>query len=145
MQKQLGSIVVLYFTSHFYVNLIDQLLRISMSLLINTVLGQVSIIANDMVFLKNQQLFNAKMAWRYCISVLYLVLKHFYVNFNRQIIDKINALLINTVLGQVSIIANDMVFLKNYQLFNAKMAWLYCSSVLYVVFEHFNVNLIDSF
>ena len=30
------------------------------------------------------------------------------------VIEYINALLINTFLGLVSIIANDMVFLKNY-------------------------------
>ena len=52
--------------------------------------------------------------------------------------------LINTVLGQVSVIANDMVFLKKKQLFIEKMAWFYCSSVLYVVLEHFYVNLIES-
>ena len=38
------------------------------------------------------------------------------------VIDNINALLINTVLSQVSIIATGMVFLKKLELLNAKMA-----------------------
>ena len=37
----------------------------------------------------------------------------FLCEFNRQFLKKINVFLINTVLGQVSVIANDMVFLKN--------------------------------
>ena len=35
----------------------------------------------------------------------------------------------NTVLGLVSVIGNDKVFLKNKQLFYKEMAWFYCSSV----------------
>ena len=112
--------------------------------MINTVLGQVSVIANDMVLLTNQQLFIEKMAWFYCSSVLYVVLEHFYVNLIESF-EKINVFLINTVLGQVSVNANDMVFLKNKELFIGKIAWFYCSSVLYVVLEHFYVNLIESF
>ena len=38
------------------------------------------------------------------------------------VIEKINVLLINTGLGQNSIFANDMVFLKKLELLNAKMA-----------------------
>ena len=52
------------------------------------------------------------MAFFYCSSVQYVVLKHFYVNLIDSF-EKINVFLINTVLGQVSVIANDMVFLKN--------------------------------
>ena len=61
------------------------------------------------------------------------------------VFEKVNVFLINIVLGQVSIIANDMVFLKNFQLFNGKIALFYGSSVLYIVLKHFYVNLIDSF
>ena len=52
------------------------------------------------------------MALFYCSAILYVVLKHFYVNLIDSF-EKINVFLINTVLGQVSVIANDMVFLKN--------------------------------
>ena len=38
------------------------------------------------------------------------------------VFEKINVSLKYTILGQVSIIANDMVFLKSVQLLNAKMA-----------------------
>ena len=51
----------------------------------------------------------------------------------------------NTVLGQLSVIENDMAFLKKRQLFIGKMALFYCSSKLYVLLKHFYVNLIDSF
>ena len=37
----------------------------------------------------------------------------FLSEFNQQFLKKINVFLINTVLGQVSVGANDMVFLKN--------------------------------
>ena len=50
------------------------------------------------------------MAWFYCSSVLYVVLEHFYVNLIEK---KINVFLINTVLGKESVIAKDMLFLKN--------------------------------
>ena len=50
-----------------------------------------------------------KMAWFYCSSVLYVVLEHFYVNLI-TVFEKINVFLINTVSGQVSVIADVMVF-----------------------------------
>ena len=53
-----------------------------------------------------------KIAWFYCSSVLYVVLEHFYVNLI-TVFEKINVFLINTVSGQVSVIADVMVFLKN--------------------------------
>ena len=49
------------------------------------------------------------MAWFHCNSVFYFGLKH----FNLSLIDcfeKINVFLVNTVLGQVSVIANNMFF-----------------------------------
>ena len=48
------------------------------------------------------------MAWFHCNSVFYIGL-HFYgtlIDF-----EKINVFLVNTVLGQVSVIANNMFFL----------------------------------
>ena len=84
------------------------------------------------------------MAWFYCSSVLYVALEHFYVNLMDSF-EKINVYLINTFLGQVSVIAEDMVFLRNKQIFFEKMAWVYCSSVLYIVLEQFYLNLIECF
>ena len=52
------------------------------------------------------------MAWIYCSSVFYVVLELLYVNLIDRFL-KNQCYLINTVLGQVSVIANDMVFLKN--------------------------------
>ena len=57
--------------------------------------------------------------------------------------EKINVYLINTFLGQNSVIAKDMEFLRNKHIFFEKMAWVYCSSVLDVFLEHFHLNLID--
>ena len=81
-------------------------------LLVNTVLGQFSVIANDMFFQKKQQWFNGKSDLFYCISVNYVVLKHFNVNFIDSFWEN-QWFLVNTVLGQVSVIANDMFFQKN--------------------------------
>ena len=75
-----------------------------MFFLINLVLGLVSVIANDLVVLKSYKLFIGKMAWFYCSSVLYVVLKHFYVNLIR-VFEKINIFLINNNSGQVIVIA----------------------------------------
>ena len=63
------------------------------------------------------------MALFYLSSVLYVVLEHFYLNLIDSF-EKNNVFLINSVLGEVSVIANDMVFLKNEQLFIGKMAWI---------------------
>ena len=52
------------------------------------------------------------------ITSLYSILMWILVT----VIEKINVLLINTVLGQNSIFPNDMVFLKKLELLNAKMA-----------------------
>ena len=61
------------------------------------------------------------MAWFSCSFVLYVVLS-ILMWILVTVIEKINVLLINTVLGQNSIFANDMVFLKKLELLNAKMA-----------------------
>ena len=53
------------------------------------------------------------MAVFYCGSILYVRFRAFLFEFNRQFLKKINVFLINTVLGQVGVIANDMIFLKN--------------------------------
>ena len=53
------------------------------------------------------------MAWFHCNSVFYIGLKHFYVSLIDCFLGKINVFLVNTVLGQVSVIANNMFFLKN--------------------------------
>ena len=63
------------------------------------------------------------MALFYLSSVLYVVLEHFYLNLIDSF-EKNNVFFINSVLGEVSVIANDMVFLKNEQLFIGKMAWI---------------------
>ena len=52
------------------------------------------------------------MAWFHCKSVFYIGLKHFYVSLI-AVFEKINVFLVNTVLGQVNVIANNMFFLKN--------------------------------
>ena len=52
------------------------------------------------------------MALLHCKLVIYLGLKHFYVSLI-DLFEKINVILVITVLGQVSMIANDMLFLKN--------------------------------
>ena len=52
------------------------------------------------------------MAWFYCTLVFYIGLKHF-LWVKSTVFDKINVFLVNTVLGQVSVIANNMLFLKN--------------------------------
>ena len=57
--------------------------------------------------------------------------------------EKINVFSVNTNLGQVSMIANDMFFKKNLQCFNGKSAWFYFISVHYAVLKHFRVNLIN--
>ena len=61
------------------------------------------------------------------------------------VFEKINVFLVNTVLGQVSLIANNMFFLKHQQLFIGKIAWFHCSSVFYIGLKHFYVSLIDCF
>ena len=53
-----------------------------------------------------------KIACFYCSPVQYVVIEHFYVNL-MDCFGKMNVFLINTALGQVSVIANDVVFLKN--------------------------------
>ena len=50
----------------------------------------------------------------YCYSVHHVVLKLFYENLIDSF-EKINDFLVNTVLGQFSVIANDMFFQKNQQ------------------------------
>ena len=62
-----------------------------------------------------------------------------------KVFEKINDFLENTVLGQVSVIANDMFFQKKPAVFNGKRDLFYCISVNCVVLKHFNVNFIDSF
>ena len=64
MQKWLGSIVVLYFTSFLsnFMWILETVIEKINVLLINTVSGQEGIFANDMVLLKNVELLNAKMA-----------------------------------------------------------------------------------
>ncbi len=81
--------------------------------MINTVLGQVSVISNDMVF-------SVKLAvihWQNGFVLLYFCtlrrFRAFLCEFNRQFLKKSMFFLLNTVLGQVSVIANNMVFLKN--------------------------------
>ena len=51
------------------------------------------------------------MGWFYCNSVFYIGLKHFYVSLI-DFFEKINVSLVNTVLGQASVIAYYMLFLK---------------------------------
>ena len=51
------------------------------------------------------------MAWFHCNSVFYIGLKHFYVSL-MDCFEKINVFLVNNVI-QVSVIANNMFFLKN--------------------------------
>ena len=52
------------------------------------------------------------MAWFYCSSVLYVILEHFYMNLIESFLEN-QCFLINTGFGQVRVIANDMLFLKN--------------------------------
>ena len=52
------------------------------------------------------------MAWFHCNSVIYIGLKHFCVSLI-DFFEKINVFIVNTVLGHVSVIANNMFFLKN--------------------------------
>ena len=52
------------------------------------------------------------MAWFHCNSVFYIGLKHFYGSLS-TVFEKINVFSVNTVLGQVNVIANNMFFLKN--------------------------------
>ena len=52
------------------------------------------------------------MPWFHCNLVFYIGLKHFSVS-QWTVFDKINVFLVNTVLGQVNVIANNMFFLKN--------------------------------
>ena len=90
-----------------------------------------------------------KWLWFYCkVSVTLQSFKiHFANEFNSRVLQKNQMFFCNKHrnLGQVSVIANDMVFLKKKQLFIEKMAWFYCSSVLYVVLEHLYANLITAF
>ena len=133
------SSVLYVVLEHFYVNLFGVFEKINV-FLINTVLRQLTVFANDMVFLKSQFVIG-KIALFYYNSVRYVVLEHFYVN---QFLRK-SYFLHKHCFRPSQVIANHMVFLKNQQLFIGKMAWFYCSSVLYVVLEHFHVNLIESF
>ncbi len=55
------------------------------------------------------------MAWFYCNSVIYKGLKHFCGEFNRMFLRKSMLFLVNTVLGHVSVIGNNIIFLKNWQ------------------------------
>ena len=54
-----------------------------------------------------------KSAWFYCISVHNVRLKKFSCEFKSTVLEKINVFPLNTNLGQVSMIANDMFFQKN--------------------------------
>ncbi len=84
-----------------------------MFFLVNTVLGQVSVIANNDVF--SEKL--AVIHWKNGLVSLQLSVLHwfkaFLCEFNRLFLRKNNVFLVNTVLGQVSVIANNMFFLKN--------------------------------
>ena len=62
-----------------------------------------------------------------------------------KVFEKINDFLVNTVLGQVGVIANDMFFSEKPAVFNEKRDLFYCIFVNCVVLKHFNVNFIDSF
>ena len=52
-----------------------------------------------------------------CLVLLHFCTLHrfktFLCEFNRQFFEKINVFSVNSVLGQVSVIANDMFFQKN--------------------------------
>ena len=52
------------------------------------------------------------MAWFHCNSIFYIGLKHFYVSLI-DCFGENQCFLVNTVLGQVSVIAKNMFFLKN--------------------------------
>ena len=80
------------------------------------------------------------MEWFVLISVHYVVLKHF--NLSLTVFEKINDFLVNTVLGQVSVIA-WYVFSEK-QVIQWKKCLFYCISVNCVVLKQFNVNFIDS-
>ena len=65
-----------------------------------------------MFFQKNQRLFIGKMAWFHCNSVLYIGVKPFCVSLIDNFWEN-QSFLVNTHLGQVSVIANNMFFQRN--------------------------------
>ena len=80
---------------------------------VNTVLGHVSVIANNIFFSEKIAISHWKNG---LVSLQFSVLhrfKAFFSEFNRLFFEKINVFLKNTVLGQVSVIASNMFFLKN--------------------------------
>ena len=83
-----------------------------MLILINTVLGPLSVIANDTVFFEKLAVVQLK---NYLVLLKFCTLRRFKA-FLCDLIDRFwgnQCYLINTVLGQVNVIANDMVFTKN--------------------------------
>ena len=70
-------------------------------------------IANDMLFQKKL----AVIQWKKCLVLLYFCtlrrFQTFLCDFKRQIVRTSMFFLVNTVLGRVSLIANDMLFQKN--------------------------------
>ena len=105
---------------------------------VNTNLGKVSMIAND-VFLEKL----AVIQWKKCLVLLYFCtfrrFKTFLCDFNRQFFEKINVFSVNTNLGQVSMIANDV--------FSEKLAviqWKKCLVLVYFcTFRRFKTFLCE--
>ena len=67
-----------------------------------------------------QYVFSEKLAEiqrKRCLVLVYFCTLH------STVFEKINMFSVNTNLGQVSMIANDMFFQKNKQCFNGKNAW----------------------
>ena len=85
------------------------------------------------------------MAWFYCNSVLYVVLEHFYVNLiesfweNQCFFDK------HRFRAKLVLLQMIWYFWKTSSYSLEKTAWFYCSSVLYVILEHFYVNIMECF
>ena len=80
--------------------------------LVNTVLGQFSVIVNDMFFQKT----SSNSMEKVICSIVFLYITSFksiLMWISVTVFEKINDFLANTVLGQVSVIANDMFFQKN--------------------------------
>ena len=81
--------------------------------LINTVIGPVSVIANDKAFSEKLAVVQLK---NYLVLLKLSTLHRFkalLMGIYSTVSEVITVFLINTVLGQVSVIANDMVLSKN--------------------------------
>ena len=67
------------------------------------------------------------------------------MGIDTTILDIINVVIVNTVLGLISVNANNTLLVQNKWVGIGIIALLHCISVFYIVFKHFRESLFDHF